>query len=125
MMGPTKQEAEQQKSERTKAREAFFIQFAHAIRKELPDVLLMVTGGLRSRTGIESAIQDNACDLVGIGRPAVLNTAYPKEVLLNSEVAASEATLTLPKVDVPWLVTKLGLQALTAGATSVCYFVSP
>ncbi|KAK8069733.1 hypothetical protein PG994_006349 [Apiospora phragmitis] len=46
------QKQPQKKSERTKAREAFFLEFASAVRSEIGgDVPLMVTGGFRSRGG--------------------------------------------------------------------------
>ncbi|RBA14319.1 hypothetical protein FPRO05_03111 [Fusarium proliferatum] len=68
----------------TKAREAFFIDFANAIRSELPDVPIMLTGGFRTRQGMEAAVKGGSCDLVGLARPSVIDPALPKKVLDTS-----------------------------------------
>ncbi|KAL7947126.1 NADH:flavin oxidoreductase/NADH oxidase [Trichoderma barbatum] len=57
----------------TLAREAFFIDFAATIRCKFPQVPFMVTGGFRSRDGMEAAIADGSCDLIGMARPSTLN----------------------------------------------------
>ena len=56
------------RKESTVAREAYFLEYANKIRKAvcLP---LMVTGGFRTREGIENALQSNICQIVGVGRP--------------------------------------------------------
>ena len=56
------------RKESTVAREAYFLEYANNIRKAvcLP---LMVTGGFRTREGIENALQSNICQIVGVGRP--------------------------------------------------------
>ncbi|RMZ81696.1 hypothetical protein DV737_g2399, partial [Chaetothyriales sp. CBS 132003] len=55
------------KSARTAAREAFFLDFAHAVRESFPHVPLLVTGGFRTRQGMEQALQDGGCDFIGLG----------------------------------------------------------
>ncbi|KAH8194281.1 hypothetical protein TruAng_011554 [Truncatella angustata] len=112
---------EKPKSERTKAREAFFLEFAHAIRREVPDVPLMVTGGFRTRQGLEAAVREGGCDLAGIGRPATINAVLPKEVIFNSAVKDEDATFNVKKIQPPWLMTKLGPKALGAAADSAYY----
>lgn len=52
----------------TKAREAYFVDFAQAMRKELT-MPLMVTGGLRRLDAMEDALASGSADVVGIGRP--------------------------------------------------------
>jgi 2,4-dienoyl-CoA reductase-like NADH-dependent reductase (Old Yellow Enzyme family) len=53
----------------TRAREAYFLEFAERVSGKTGDVPLAVTGGFRSLTAMRSAVADGACDLVGIGRP--------------------------------------------------------
>ena len=52
----------QDASKSTLQRESFFLQFAHAVREKFPSVVLMVTGGFRTRHGMESALQSGACE---------------------------------------------------------------
>ena len=54
--------------ESTIAREAYFLEYAKNIR-EAVSLPLMVTGGFRSKDGIEKALQSNICQIVGVGRP--------------------------------------------------------
>jgi 2,4-dienoyl-CoA reductase-like NADH-dependent reductase (Old Yellow Enzyme family) len=56
------------KKESTKAREAYFIEFAEAIRPMLKKTVLYVTEGFRTASSMASAIRTGACDGVGIGR---------------------------------------------------------
>jgi len=58
--------AEQAVRKSTRDREAYFVEFATAMRQEL-SIPLMVTGGLRRREAIEEALQ--SVDVVGLGRP--------------------------------------------------------
>jgi 2,4-dienoyl-CoA reductase-like NADH-dependent reductase (Old Yellow Enzyme family) len=115
MMGPQ----EEEKSERTKAREAFFLEFARAIRNEFHDVPLMVTGGFSSRGGMEKAVADGDCELVGLGRPAVLNPILPNSIVFNPEVSDQDATLYRKKNKAPWFFKFVGMPAVGAGLDSV------
>jgi 2,4-dienoyl-CoA reductase-like NADH-dependent reductase (Old Yellow Enzyme family) len=53
----------------TAQREAYFVDFAKAMKAELKTMPLMVTGGFRTRAAMEHAIETGAADIVGIGRP--------------------------------------------------------
>ena len=70
----------------TKAREAYFVDFAQARRKELT-MPLMVTGGLRRLDAMEDALASGSADVVGIGRPLC---GMPKAM---SELLAGAAEL--------------------------------
>ncbi|GAB1314791.1 hypothetical protein MFIFM68171_05001 [Madurella fahalii] len=111
----------EQKSERTKAREAFFLDFAQVIRKEFPDVPLIVTGGFSTRIGMEKAVADGACDLIGLARPAAANPSLPRSVIFNSELKDQDATLYRKKNSPGWIVNKLGISAVGAGMDSQWY----
>ncbi|KAL2162898.1 hypothetical protein VTH06DRAFT_6734 [Thermothelomyces fergusii] len=117
--GPGDQEEE--KSERTKAREAFFLEFAKVIRKEFPGVPLIVTGGFSSRVGMEKAVAEGGCDLVGLARPAVLNPSLPKNIVFNPEVKDQDATLYRKKNKMPWILRFLGMHVVGAGMDTAWY----
>jgi 2,4-dienoyl-CoA reductase-like NADH-dependent reductase (Old Yellow Enzyme family) len=110
----------QEKSERTKAREAFFLEFAKTIRHRFPSLPLMVTGGFRTRLGMEAAVAEGGCDMVGIGRPATLNPRLPNNIIFNKEVSDNDAKLYMEKVNVPWVsAAKIISPAVGAGAETV------
>jgi len=65
----------------TRAREAYFLDYARAVRRDAGDVPLAVTGGFRSRAGMEQALEAGDCDLVGIARPTVTTTDAADAIL--------------------------------------------
>lgn len=79
----------------------------------------MVTGGFRTRLGMEAALEEDACDMIGIGRPAVLNPALPNNVIFNKEVKDEDAKLYAKRIEAPWIVKKIGGRAVGAGVESV------
>ena len=52
----------------TIAREAFFLDYAEKIRKNV-SMPLMVTGGFRTLEGMNNALKSGVCDIIGIARP--------------------------------------------------------
>ncbi|KAG5984171.1 hypothetical protein E4U55_005783 [Claviceps digitariae] len=104
----------------TLAREAFFLEFAHAIRGRFDGVPLMVTGGFRTRKGMEAAIRDGGCDIIGIGRPAVLNPWLPKNTIFNKEIA-DETRLYTKAIASSWLRRFLGLKVIIGAAETMWY----
>lgn len=112
-----------QTSARTKAREAFFLSFASTIKSQLPNLPLLVTGGFRSREGMESALAQGDCDLVGTARPAVLNPLHPSSVILNEAVPTAEAKLYARKMKAPWYLSWSKVKAVGASFENVS--VSP
>lgn len=68
----------------TLAREAYFIEFAEKVRKEA-DVPLMVTGGFRSRVGMETPLREGAIDLIGLGRILAIKPDAPARLLAGTE----------------------------------------
>jgi 2,4-dienoyl-CoA reductase-like NADH-dependent reductase (Old Yellow Enzyme family) len=63
----------------TRAREAYFLDYASAIR-QVARMPLMVTGGFRSRAGMEAALEGD-CDVVGLGRPLCWQPDFPRRLL--------------------------------------------
>jgi 2,4-dienoyl-CoA reductase-like NADH-dependent reductase (Old Yellow Enzyme family) len=73
----------------TRAREGYFLEYAAAIRK-VARMPLMVTGGFRTRAGMETALEAD-CDVIGLGRPLCVQPDLPRR-LLAREVDAVERT---------------------------------
>jgi 2,4-dienoyl-CoA reductase-like NADH-dependent reductase (Old Yellow Enzyme family) len=66
--------------ESTRAREAYFLDYAAAIRR-VARMPLMVTGGFRTRAGMEAALASGDCDLIGLGRPLCWQPDFPRRLL--------------------------------------------
>ena len=67
-------------AESTIAREAYFVDFAKAMKDEL-SIPLMVTGGFRSASAMEQALKSGAADVIGLGRPLCVMPDGPKRLL--------------------------------------------
>ncbi|MCI4252762.1 NADH:flavin oxidoreductase/NADH oxidase family protein [Bacillus sp. CCB-MMP212] len=66
-------------NERTKKREAYFLDYADKARK-LISTPLVVTGGFRSEEGMIEAISSGAIDMVGIGKAFALVPDLPNQI---------------------------------------------
>lgn len=73
----------------TRQREAYFLDYAVAIRR-VASMPLMVTGGFRSRAAMEQALADGHCDMIGIARPMCTHPQTP-DALLNGTMARAPA----------------------------------
>jgi len=60
----------------TRKREAYFLEYAAAIR-EAAKVPLMITGGFRSRSTMEQAVADGEIDMIGLARPFCTQPTLP------------------------------------------------
>lgn len=58
----------------TRAREAYFLEYARTVREIVGDVPLAVTGGFRSRSAMAEAVGTGECDVIGLGRPTATTT---------------------------------------------------
>ena len=86
---------EQSVAASTRAREAYFVDFAEAMHKEV-SVPLMVTGGLRRLDAMKLALESGAADMIGIGRPMCVMTDAPAQLLAGvKELPRFEDTLSL------------------------------
>ncbi len=71
---------EEGKRESTRAREGYFLDYAREMRAaDTPP--LMVTGGFRTRAGMETAIRDDGVAMIGLGRPLCVDTDAPAKLL--------------------------------------------
>ena len=109
--------------ESTIAREAYFLEYADNIRKAVT-MPLMVTGGFRTKDGIENALQSNICQIVGVGRPLCADP-YCIKKMMDGELEmlpSVEKTLSLG----PWIFSAKSpiklIQVINAfGAMAWCY----
>ncbi|KAL5325794.1 hypothetical protein ACEPPN_006927 [Leptodophora sp. 'Broadleaf-Isolate-01'] len=105
----------------TLIREAFFLQFSQEVRARFPKVVLMVTGGFRTRLGMEAALKSGGCDLIGLARPAAVLPKLPKEIILNEKVSDEDARVVLAPVKVPGWLKLIPINALGTGFQSYYY----
>ncbi|KAH8658793.1 hypothetical protein BGZ60DRAFT_531474 [Tricladium varicosporioides] len=81
-----------QLKESTRIREAYFTEFAERVAQiSETKCPIQLSGGFRSRTGMADAIASGACDLIGLGRTAILEPDIPKRLLLNPQLDDDEA----------------------------------
>ena len=85
-------------------KEGYFLEVTHKIRKEI-SVPLVITGGFRSRIKMESVIENNEADMIGLARPLVLNPDLPKALAENRF-----ERIDLPRIHLllPFLTRKFG-----------------
>lgn len=68
----------------TRAREAYFLDFADKVRARIPDTPLMVTGGFRSAAGMNAALACGSLDLCGIARLLALEPEASQQLLAGN-----------------------------------------
>ena len=103
------------KRESTRIREAFFTDFAERVQQMHSKVPIQLSGGFRTRNGMADAIDSGVCDLIGLGRAAVLEPSLPKDVLLNPEVP-DDTALALPHmVRGQWMARWVPVKVVGAG----------
>jgi 2,4-dienoyl-CoA reductase-like NADH-dependent reductase (Old Yellow Enzyme family) len=74
-------------SSSTRSREAYFLEYAHSVREAAGGIPLAVTGGFRSRSGMEDALASGDCDVIGVARPTV-TTTDAADAILSGRVAS-------------------------------------
>jgi 2,4-dienoyl-CoA reductase-like NADH-dependent reductase (Old Yellow Enzyme family) len=75
-----KDQGEDAPRESTIVREAYFVEFAGAVRK-VAKMPVMVTGNFRTVSGMATALEAGELDLVGIGRPMISDPLAPRKIL--------------------------------------------
>lgn len=110
----SEEEEPQHVKQSTQMREAYFVDFALAMREKV-SVPLMVTGGFRRREVMEQAIESGGADLIGLGRPMCVVTDAPNKLLQGeAELPRYEAQLSMFP---PWLSFLNRIKTLRAMAT--------
>ena len=77
----------------TRAREAYFLDYAASLKDIVGDVPVAVTGDFCTHSGMNSAVKSGECDLVGITRPSATNPEAAADIL-----ADNAAQLTPPEI---------------------------
>jgi 2,4-dienoyl-CoA reductase-like NADH-dependent reductase (Old Yellow Enzyme family) len=97
----------------TAKRESYFMEYSRVIKLAAP-VPVMLTGGFRTLAGMESALAENACDVIGLGRPLCVDPAVPNKLLDGAvdRLPAYEDQVVPSKVGANWFC----LQLLRLGA---------
>lgn len=102
-------------SESTRLREAFYTDFADKVMAMDSPVPVQLSGGFRSRTGMADAIYSRTCDLIGLGRGAVLEPELPKKILLNPAYDDEGSCAMSHKVRGQWLSNWFPVKVVGAG----------
>jgi 2,4-dienoyl-CoA reductase-like NADH-dependent reductase (Old Yellow Enzyme family) len=68
------------KRESTIKREAYFLDFVPKLREQV-SIPVMVTGGFRSVSAMEQALEKDGVDVIGLGRPLVIDPDGAKKIL--------------------------------------------
>lgn len=76
----------------TRAREAYFLEFAEQVRA-VSSVPLMVTGGFRSGAAMQAALTAGAVDVIGLARPLALEPDLPRRLLAAPDRTRSQFAL--------------------------------
>jgi 2,4-dienoyl-CoA reductase-like NADH-dependent reductase (Old Yellow Enzyme family) len=79
----------------TQQREAYFLAYAEKVRATtaLP---LLVTGGFRSRAGMDAALATGAVDVIGLARPLAVEPDLPARLLTDPSTRALSIRLNTP-----------------------------
>lgn len=99
----------------TRIQEAFFTDFAEQVQRLKIYVPIQLSGGFRSRTGMADAIDSGVCDLIGLGRAAVLQPTLPRSILLNSAIPDDKAIAMSHVVRGQWLANLMPANVTGAG----------
>jgi 2,4-dienoyl-CoA reductase-like NADH-dependent reductase (Old Yellow Enzyme family) len=106
----------------TAQREAYFVDFAKAMRSEIK-IPLMVTGGFRSKNAMRHALESGAADVIGLGRPLCYFPDAPKRLLGGMEMLPKkENELALFPPSLQWLTKAKMLRALDGFAIQFWYY---
>ena len=106
----------------TLMREAYFVDFAVAMRKELK-IPLMVTGGFRQSIAMKQAIESGGADVIGLGRPMCVMTDAPNQLLNGiDELPRYESQLALFPKWLSWLTKLKMLRTVSSFAVQYWYY---
>ncbi|MCJ1395777.1 hypothetical protein MMC18_008663 [Xylographa bjoerkii] len=102
-----------QMSESTRIREAYFTEFAEKVQAMQSKVPIQLR--FRSRTGMADAIDSGVCQLIGLGRTAVLDPDIPRAVLLNPSVPDEAAFAQSHIVRGQWFANLIPVKVVGSG----------
>ena len=113
---------EQSLARSTLAREAYFVDFAKAMREKLA-IPIMVTGGLRRREVMNHVLETGGADMIGLGRPLCVDTDGPNRLLNGEdELARYEDNLSLLPGWLMWLTKFNAVRTINSFATQFWFY---
>ena len=113
---------EQSLARSTLAREAYFVDFAKAMREEL-SIPIMVTGGLRRREVMNHVLETGGADMIGLGRPLCVDADGPNRLLNGEdELARYEDNLSLLPDWLMWLTRFNAVRTINSFATQFWFY---
>ncbi|KAI1722093.1 NADH:flavin oxidoreductase / NADH oxidase family domain-containing protein [Ditylenchus destructor] len=80
-------------SDTTRAREAFFLEFAKEIKPAVKNSVVYLTGGFRTVPAMVKAIEDGVTDAIGLGRPIGAELDLPAKILAGKVQSAKRNIL--------------------------------
>jgi 2,4-dienoyl-CoA reductase-like NADH-dependent reductase (Old Yellow Enzyme family) len=102
-----KDEGEDGRPRSTVKREAYFLEFAGAVRAaaRMP---VMVTGNFRTAAGMVAALEGGELDVIGLGRPLIAEPRTPRYLLAGEigRAPAPEASLHVAHL-LPWFIVQI------------------
>lgn len=78
----------------TRAREAYFFDYAVAAR-QVANMPLMVTGGFRSAQGMNEAVSGGDVDVIGLARPFCVDPSFAAKILSGEILEAEDVETTM------------------------------
>ena len=113
---------EQSLARSTLAREAYFVDFAEAMRDQL-SIPIMVTGGLRRREVMNHVLKTGGADMIGLGRPLCVDADGPNQLLSGAdELARYEDNLSLLPGWLMWLTRCNAVRTINSFATQFWFY---
>ena len=113
---------EQSLARSTLAREAYFVDFAKAMRDQL-SIPIMVTGGLRRREVMNHVLETGGADMIGLGRPLCVDADGPNQLLDGAdELARYEDNLSLLPSWLMWLTRFNTVRTINSFATQFWFY---
>jgi 2,4-dienoyl-CoA reductase-like NADH-dependent reductase (Old Yellow Enzyme family) len=79
---------------------AFFIEFADRIRPHMHSAKLAVTGGFRTLAGMQKALNERSCDIIGVARPLTAEPAFSAEII-EGRISAARTNKVPPPLQTP------------------------
>ena len=81
------------KKQSTKKREAYFLDYCEEVRKVVKTPLLL-TGGFRSTAGMNEALANGTCDMIGLARSLAIDPNFSNDLLAGKDVKSAVKPLT-------------------------------
>ena len=71
--------------ESTRMREAYFTEYCNDMKK-LIDIPVLLTGGFRTATGMQAALENGDCDMIGLARSLAIDPEFANKLLKHEDV---------------------------------------